>query len=263
MPVKEKFRKSIEEGYIKYLSVHPRSSKKIEPMHKCISEIILSKLGGEESGFTIKSMGIADHKEFRFNGKYYTKNIDITILYKNKPISGLGFKFITSNYKQNSNNYFENMLGETANLKRADFLYGQLLIFKHKMPYYSSDKKTFTKIEKIDEKNIEKYVKLHNDDAPLLYHKPDILFLTFIETGDENEFNKIVKLNIAGKPKKINKREFHKNQVDKVKVTFIVTEKLPVENFSDETRNFLKKVSDFNLFIDAFINLTKGKTYGK
>lgn len=160
MNIKEQFRKSLEEGYKKYLSVHPRSSEKIIPMHRCISKIILSKLGGEKKGFRIKSMGINDNKEFNFKGKYYSKDIDITILYNDKPISGLGFKFITSNYKQNSNNYFENMLGETANLKRADFLYGQVLVFKHKTPYYSSDRKTFTKTEHINDKNIQKYLKL-------------------------------------------------------------------------------------------------------
>ena len=110
-------------------------------MHKCISEILLEKLGVQNSNFTVKVMGIGDDKEFHFEGKYYGKDIDITILYENKPISGLGFKFITSNYKQSSNNYFENMLGETADLRRNDFLYGQILVFKHKMPYYSSDKK--------------------------------------------------------------------------------------------------------------------------
>jgi len=60
--LKEEFRNSLEEGYKKYLSVHPRSSEKIMPMHKCISEIILSKLGDD---FTIKSMGIADNKEYK------------------------------------------------------------------------------------------------------------------------------------------------------------------------------------------------------
>ena len=263
MNIKEKFRKSLEEGYKKYLSVHPRSSKKIEPIHQCISEIILSKLGGEKKGFSIKSMGIDDNKEFSVEGKYFSKNIDITILYNNEPISGLGFKFITSNYKQNSNNYFENMLGETANLKRADFLYGQVLVFKHKMPYYSSDKKTFTKIEHINEKNLAKYVKLHNDNVPLLYHKPDIIFLTFIETGDEAEFEKVVKLNEQGKPKKINKSDFHKKQIKRVKVKFIATNKLSKKDFSKETLDFLKKVSDFERFINAFVNLTKGKIYGK
>ncbi len=259
----EKFRESIEKGYKKYLSVHPRSSEKILPIHKCISEILLEKLGGEKSKFTIKSMGIDDSKEYNFKGKYYSKDIDITIFYKNKPISGLGFKFITSNYKQNSNNYFENMLGETANLKRADFLYGQVLVLKHKMPYYSSDKKTFTKIENINEKNLAKYLKLYNDNISGLYHKPDILFLTFVSTGDEKEFEKIVTAYENKKPITILKSKFHIQQLPKVNVEFIKVKKLSKTDFQKNTLNFIEKVSDFNAFINAFVNLTKGKTYGK
>ncbi len=259
----DKFRKSIETGYLKYLSVHPRSPEKIVPMHKCISEIILEKLGGEKKGFEIKSMGIGDNKEHKYKGKYYSKDVDITIFYNGKPISGLGFKFITSNYKQNSNNYFENMLGETANLKRNDFLYGQVLVFKHKMPYYSSDKKTFTKIEHINDRNLKKYVILHNDTASELYHKPDIFYISFVETGDEAEFDKIVKAYENNNLIKIKKTDFHKKQIDNVKVEFIKTNKLSKEDFKTETLDFLKKVGDFDRFIDAFINLTKGKTYGK
>ncbi len=263
MTITEKFRKSLEEGYKKYLSVHPRSNEKILPIHQCISEIIFEKLVREDTKFSIKSLGIDDNREYNFKGKYYSKDIDITVLYENKPISGIGFKFITSNYKQNSNNYFENMLGETANLRRADFLYGNILVFKHKMPYYSSDKKTFTKIEHINEKNILKYVKLHNDNIPLLYHKPDIIFLTFIETGDEKEFEKIVKLYELKTPKKIDKSHFHKNQIDKVKIKFIGYDQLSKKDFSQETLEFIRKVSNFESFINAFVNSTKGRIYGR
>jgi len=262
MNIKEKFIKSLEEGYKNYLSIHTRSNKKIMPIHKAISEIILQKLSEKMSGFSVKSMGIDDNKEFKFEGKYYAKDIDITILYKNIPISGLGFKFITSNYKQNSNNYFENMLGETANLKREDFLYGQMIIFKHKMPYYSSDKKTFTKIEVIDENNIVKYFKLYKDNLSCLYHKPDIIYISFIETGDENEFEKIVNAYQTKKSIKIDKKEFHKNQINNIKVKFIKSDNLKV-NFSKETLKFIENVDNFEKFIDAFVNLTIGKTYGK
>ncbi len=256
--IKEKFRKSLEEGYKKYLSVHPRSNEKILPMHKCLSEILSEKLGGEKKGFTIKSLGVGDGKEYNFKGKYYSKNIDIAVLYKGKPVSGLGFKFITSNYKQNSNNYFESMLGETANLRRADFLYGQILVFKHKMPYYSSDKKTFTKIEHINDNNIAKYLKLFNDNAHALYHKPDIIFLSFVETGDEKEFEKIVTEKII-----VNKTEFHKRLLPKVKINFIEPKDLSKNGFSATTLDFLHKAGNFDAFIEAFVNFTKGKTYGK
>ena len=251
--MEEKLRQSIEDGYKQYLTIHPRSNKKVYPIHKTISEIILSKLGND---FTIKSMGIDDDKEFELEGKYYSKNSDITILYKNKPISGIGVKFITSNYKQNSNNYFENMLGETANIKRANFLYAQIIIFKYKIPYYSSDKKTFTKIEQLNEKNIQKYVKLHNDNISSLYHKPDLMFITFVETGDEIQFQKIINSSQI-----INKNNFHKEILNDVKVKFIKSDKLKL-SFSPETLEFIEKTSNFENFITAFVNLTKGKIYG-
>lgn len=259
MNIKEKFIQSLKEGYIKYLTVHARSSEKIVPMHKCIAQILKEKLGSE---YTIKSMGVGDNKEFKFEGKYYEKDLDITILKDGKPISALGFKFVTSNYKQNSNNYFENMLGETANVKRNDLLYGQILILKEKMPYYSSDKKQYTKIEKINEKNLKKYFKLGTDNAENLYHKPDIMFIAFIKTGDEE---RIVKA-IEDEEVIQNKKEFNVNNllplVENNGITFIDPDDLE-ENFSDEMIDFLKKHSDFEKFIDAFVNLTKGKTYGK
>jgi len=259
MSVKQKFIESLKEGYIKYLTVHARSSEKIVPMHRCIAQILKEKLGDE---YIIKSMGIGDNKEFKFEGKYYEKDLDITILKDGKPISALGFKFVTSNYKQNSNNYFENMLGETANVKRNNLFYGQILILKEKMPYYSSDKKQYTKIEKINEKNLKKYFKLGTDNAENLYHKPDIMFIGFIKTGDEERIAKA----IENRETIQDKKKFNTNNllplVKKNGIKFINPDELE-EKFSDEMLDFLKKHSDFEKFIDAFVNLTKGKTYGK
>jgi len=253
--IKEKFIKSLEEGYKNYLLVHARSSSKIIPMHKCLSEILEEKL---DNDFVIKSMGVGDNKEYKFKGKYYTKDLDITILKDNKPISALGFKFVTSNYKQNSNNYFENMLGETANVKRNDLLYGQILILKEQMPYFSTDKREFTKVEKINELNLKKYFRLGTDNAENLYHKPDIMFISFVETGDEERMLKA----IANK-EKISKTEFNKNELAPlVKLKFLNTKDLK-EKFTEEMKEFLIKNGNFEEFIDAFVNFTKAKTYGK
>jgi len=253
--IKEKFIKSLEEGYKNYLLVHARSSSKIIPMHKCLSEILKEKLGKD---FVIKSMGVGDNKEYKFKGKYYTKDLDITILKDNKPISAIGFKFVTSNYKQNSNNYFENMLGETANVKRNDLLYGQILILKEQMPYFSTDKREFTKVEKINELNLKKYFRLGTDNAENLYHKPDIMFISFVETGDEERMLKA----IANK-EKISKTEFNKNELAPlVKLKFLNTKDLK-EKFTEEMKEFLIKNGNFEEFIDAFVNFTKAKTYGK
>ena len=97
-----------------------------------------------------------------------------------------------------------------------------------------------------------------------MFHKPDIIFLAFIETGDEVLFKEIVEDYKKGKLKeKINKSDFHKKQLDKVKISFIETNELSSQNFSKQTLDFLKKVGDFEEFINAFVNLTKGKTYGR
>jgi len=253
--MKEKFIQSLKDGYTNYLLVHARSSQKIVPMHRCIAEILKLKLGSE---FTIKSMGVGDNKEYIFEGKYYMKDLDITILKNGKPISALGFKFVTSNYKQNSNNYFENMLGETANLKRNDLLYAQILILKQKMPYFSTDKNQYTKIEKINEENLKKYFKLNNDNAENLYHKPDIMFIAFVNTGDEERFERAIR-----NQEIITKTTFNRNELlPLVNVNIIETSDLD-EKFSDEMKEFLKRNGDFKAFIEAFVNLTKGRTYGR
>ena len=48
------------------------------------------------------------------------KNLDIAVFENKKIIATVSFKFVTSNYKQNANNYFENLMGETANIRRQN-----------------------------------------------------------------------------------------------------------------------------------------------
>jgi hypothetical protein len=44
------------------------------------------------------------------------------------------------NYSQNSNNYFENMLGETANIRSSNIPYFQIFIIPDEIPYYKKEK---------------------------------------------------------------------------------------------------------------------------
>ncbi len=48
----------------------------------------------------------------------------------------MGLKFVTSNYKQNANNYFESMMGETANIQRQNIPYAQVIVLRYETPYY-------------------------------------------------------------------------------------------------------------------------------
>lgn len=73
---------------------------------------------------------------------YIDKMEDITIQHKGKDVGGIAIKFVMQNYSQNSNNYFENMLGETANIRCNSIPYFQVFIILDKLPYYNKQKKT-------------------------------------------------------------------------------------------------------------------------
>ena len=124
----DKFIKAINASFAAYNKKGgARSNKKLVPIHKFLSEIILEKL---KNGYFIKSLGIGDGKEAKFNGKYYPKNLDVAVFKGDKIIATISFKFITSNYKQNANNYFENLIGETANIRRQNIGFAHFLVLR-------------------------------------------------------------------------------------------------------------------------------------
>jgi hypothetical protein len=148
----KEFLKAIESSFKAYKEKGARSTAKLKPIHKFVADT-LEKIWGND--FKICYLG-DDNQEKTVEGKYYPKDIDITVLDGDKPVFCLGIKFVTSNYKQNSNNYFENMMGETANIQAIGNLpYAQLIILRHETPYYQKNEtETPSKIEIInDEKN--------------------------------------------------------------------------------------------------------------
>lgn len=76
------------------------------------------------------------------------------------------------NYSQNSNNYFENMLGETANIRTANCPYFQIFIILDKLPYYENSG-TLKKWEEFTNHNMSKYSKLSADNTELYLHTPN------------------------------------------------------------------------------------------
>jgi hypothetical protein len=202
-----------------------RSNKKLIPIHKFLSDVILSKL---KNGYVVKSLGVGNGKEEKFEGKYYPKNLDIAVLKNDKVVATLSFKFVTSNYQQNSNNYFENLIGETANLRRLNIGFAHFLVLRGHTPYYSKNKDNLRgalkKVEVISNKNIQKYIKLSNDiDFP---HKPDLIGISILDI-------------------KNNKLDF----VD-----------LDDFDFSNETKKIFKNNFSIKVFVNKFIHLVKLKS---
>jgi hypothetical protein len=208
--VKDKFLKVINASFVAYNKKGgARSSKKLIPIHKFLSETILGNL---KNGYSIKSLGIGDGKEATIDGKYYPKDLDIAIFKNDKIVATISFKFVTSNYKQNANNYFENLMGETANIRRQNIGFAHFLVLRGHTPYYSKNKDNLRgkekKIEIISEKHLQKYTKLFNDmDFP---HKPDLIGICILDF-DQNKKAKFVNLDnfdFSVGTKKLLKNEF-------------------------------------------------------
>ncbi len=174
----------IKESFKTYLDVGStsRSTSKLKTLHGHIARDLKEKLGND---FSILSQGYGNDKEGSINGRYYPKNVDITIDYKGKPVAGYAIKFVMRNYSQNSNNYFENMLGETANLRSNAIPYFQIFIIFDKVPYYKKGG-TFSKYDVITIHNFSKYIKLSADNPDTFLHTPDKTLIILLELKEKS-----------------------------------------------------------------------------
>lgn len=176
----ENFIKAISTSFNEFLkSGTSRSTRKLAPLHGSIAEDLQEKLGEE---YTIRSQGIGEGKEAVIEGRYMDKRVDITILRHDKPVAGIAVKFVMQNYSQNSNNYFENMLGETANIRTTRIPYFQIFIIFDQLPYYKRQGE-IQKWEAFTAHNAEKYVKLSQDNPDLFFHTPNktLLFIVHLQ----------------------------------------------------------------------------------
>lgn len=167
------FYNALKETYKKYLTYGSRSPEKLKPIHGWMGETYKRILGDHYEVFYLNG------SEFVVNGRYYPKTVDIAISLKDKePKFVISFKFVTSNYKQNVNNFFENLLGECANIRTEKIGFGHIMILRDKIPYFAK-KGEIEKWEYPDDKNLGKYVKLFKDRKEF-FHAPNFLCLEIL-----------------------------------------------------------------------------------
>ena len=159
-----------------------RSTRKLVPIHGWFADRILRNLG---AGYAVSALGMGGEKTVE--GKYYPKKVDISVSRDERIIAVLSFKIVMSNYRQNSINYFENLLGETANIRRAEVGFAHFLVLRGDTPYYDKNKGNLRgneiKKETLREKDLQKYIRLfaEEDSFP---HKPEVLGIEIVEFGD-------------------------------------------------------------------------------
>lgn len=193
----QEFLDVLKQSFEYYLEYGARSNEKLKVLHPHIAQVLhneLAKHSNYNNEFTIHSLEYGENKkEADITGAYMNKKVDITIKKNGNPIAGIAVKYVMSNYKQNSNNYFENMLGETINLRVNNIDYFQVIILLEEMPYYNKDK-VITKWESINEHNIKKYQNLSNSNINLLPYLSNLSLLCVVKypidktIGNEKNF---------------------------------------------------------------------------
>jgi hypothetical protein len=206
------FLQAISASFKNYQEFGARSTKKITPVHQFLADTLQLIFGNE---YKLHYMGIKT-KEKKVAGKYYPKDIDMTVTKANKPVLCVGFKFVTSNYKQNVNNYFETMMGETANIQANQGLpYAHIIVLRHKTPYYKKDR-SVGRIETVNEKDLSKYLKLAFDTPQA--HKPFAIGILLIIIDEATAETQVVK------PENVLKKEFAELFENKMSVRNLFTE---------------------------------------
>jgi hypothetical protein len=151
----------IKETLKKYCNHGSRSDKKLYPIHGGIAKDIANKLLSliPNIKIDIRTKGYGSNSEYKFDGFFYEKDIDITFIYKDIPIYMINVKVIQQNYGQNGINYYEGMIGETVNVQLTGMPLSQIFIIPEEIPYFSKDG-VFKRWENHSEKAIQKYKKL-------------------------------------------------------------------------------------------------------
>lgn len=172
----------IRKSFETYLSIDTsRSTAKLKNLHGAIASDLQEVLGEE---YTIQSQGYGNDSEGKIQGRYYPKNVDIKVMKDGKPVAGYAVKFVMRNYSQNSNNYFENMLGETANIRSTAIPYFQIFIIFEKVPYYK-ERGVFQKYDVITKHNMEKYFALSKDNPDAFFHTPDKTLIVLLKLKEK------------------------------------------------------------------------------
>lgn len=183
MLTNQQFLEVIRESFKTYLSVDTsRSTAKLKTLHGHIARDIKELFGPE---YTVLSQGIGDDREGSIQGRYYPKNVDITVSKHGKPVAGYAVKFVMRNYSQNSNNYFENMLGETANIRSNAIPYFQVFIVFEKVPYYKNGG-AFHRYDVLTEHNLDKYFALSKDNPASYFHTPDKTLIVILHLKEKS-----------------------------------------------------------------------------
>jgi len=175
--------KALKESYVLYSDHGPRSTARLEPLHGFFHSEVSSNLKKTTKSAEFEVHSQVTGGEKTVEGLLYKKRVDVAVTRKNKCVGAISLKFVMTNYKQNANNYFEHLMGETANIRAASIPYSAFTIIPMNPAYLArgsaNNAGEVTRREQLSRKDVMKYINLFNaGDAP---YRPDPLGLLIID----------------------------------------------------------------------------------
>ena len=157
--IERRFLTAMQESYRMVVRHGTRSTAKTRVLHGWVQDELRRELG-DEYDFTGQSPDNA--QEAGVAGMYYDKNVDVLIARDGEELGVVSVKFVISNYWQNSVNYLEQQIGETANLRRRNIVYGNLFCVTNPIPY-KNRAGDIVRLESIRDHDIQRYARLRAD----------------------------------------------------------------------------------------------------
>lgn len=173
---------------------NPRRDEKLRPLHGYIADTIKGLFNRDLNIYSLypplpEVERDYTNKEAVVAGAYYDKRVDIAIYNRreeDKPDLIVAVKFVLSNYRQNAINYFENSIGESANLQMNGTPVLHFFCLPNPVPY--KKRGGFVKnLESISDHHISKYRKLMNEAGDNQKHIPHGFCINIFELCIDSE----------------------------------------------------------------------------
>lgn len=166
---------ALQKSYSITKELGSRSPKRLLPLHGWLKFELERLL--TDSRWEITAKTSKNRSELKVGGRYYGKNVDVGIRFGEEIIGVVSMKYIISSYGKNAINYFEQQLGETANLRKQNIVYGNVFIVTNPIPVLESGG-VLKKWENLREQDLRRYVHLRSDSEP---HAPNELAVIVTE----------------------------------------------------------------------------------
>lgn len=177
----DRFLAAMQESY-RMVQLHGvRSNQKTRVLHGWVQDELSRELGVDYA-FTGQSPDSS--REANVGGMYYGKDVDVPVSRGDQELGVISIKFVISNYWQNSVNYFEQQIGETANLRRRNIVYGNLFCVTSPIPYKNRAGE-ITRRENIREHDVQRYAKLRADHEHI--HAPDKMAIGIVTLDTDQD----------------------------------------------------------------------------